>query len=479
MPLSDYKLTVGLEIHAELKTRTKMFCDSANDPEEKEPNVNICPVCMGHPGTLPTINKEAVRLVLTVGAALGGKCADFSEFDRKNYFYPDLPKGYQISQYAYPLVSGGSLCETAITRVHLEEDTARSQHGSNGTSLLDFNRAGVPLMELVTEPVIHDAGQASRFAKELQLLLRALNASDANMEKGQMRVEANISLSKEEGKLGTKVEVKNLNSFRAVERAIAFEVARQRALLEKGERVTQETRGWDENKQETFSQRLKEESHDYRYFPEPDLPKLHLSLVPEFAHDVIRAGLPELPFEKRKRYVEILGIKSEDAEMYVENEELDAFFAAVADILGDDKTVLQLASNYSTSDVVGLGQSMPGSVFENIRPEYFAELMRLVGDQKVSSRGAKDILKIMATEGGEPMVIAKEQNLLQEHDEEALRAIVNEIIREHPQVVAEYRAGKESVLQFLVGQGMKASKGAANPALLAGLFRGIKNTPAP
>ncbi len=217
MSKQDYKLTVGLEVHAELNTRTKMFCDSKNDPDEKRPNVNICPVCMGHPGTLPVINKEAVRSVLRVGTALGGTLADYTEFDRKNYFYPDIPKGYQISQYKHPLVSGGELAGVAITRIHLEEDTARSMHDKGDGSLVDFNRAGVPLMELVTEPVIHSGADAARFAKELQLLLTTLGVAEANMEKGELRLEANISVSKTD-ELGTKVEVKNLNSFRAVEK---------------------------------------------------------------------------------------------------------------------------------------------------------------------------------------------------------------------------------------------------------------------
>ena len=259
-----YRPTIGLEIHAELTTRTKMFCDSANDPDEARPNTHVCPVCLAHPGTLPVVNREAVKHILRIGTAIGGAIADFSEFDRKSYFYPDIPKGYQISQYIHPLITGGTLAGVAVTRVHLEEDTARSIH-SGGKSLIDFNRAGIPLMELVTEPVIHDAETAGKFARELQLLLRTLGASEANLEKGEMRIEANVSVARHEApstksetnsKLGTKVEVKNLNSFRSVERAIAFEIQRQTALLEKGGRVVQETRGWDEAKQETFHQRF-------------------------------------------------------------------------------------------------------------------------------------------------------------------------------------------------------------------------------
>jgi len=303
-----YRPTIGLEIHAELNTRTKMFCDSVNNPDENRPNVNICPVCMAHPGTLPVINRDAVRHILRIGSAIGGKLADFSEFDRKSYFYPDIPKGYQISQYEYPLVKGGELAGVAITRVHLEEDTARSTH-SNGKSLVDFNRAGIPLMELVTEPVLHDAEMAGRFARELQLLLRTLGASEANLEKGEMRIEANISVSNKEGRYGTKVEVKNINSFRSVERAIAFEIKRQIDLLEGGGKVVQETRGWDEAKQVTFHQRFKEGSADYRYFPEPDLPKLSISEIPEFSSESMEKTLPELPWDRRNRYVHTYALK--------------------------------------------------------------------------------------------------------------------------------------------------------------------------
>ena len=330
--MSDYLLTIGLEIHAELKTRTKMFCDSKNDTDESRPNINTCPICVGYPGTLPVINFEAVRKVLRLGVAVGGEIADYTEFDRKNYFYPDIPKGYQISQYKNPLVKGGELAGVKLTRVHLEEDTAKSLHSSNfqspiskENSLLDFNRAGVPLMELVTEPVIKSAEVAVNFARELQLLLRYLDISGANMEKGEMRVEANISVAKvrpldsefPRSDLGVKVEIKNLNSFKVVEKAIKFEMKRQIDILEKGDKVVQETRGWDESKEVTFSQRLKESAHDYRYFPEPDLPKLFIREIPDFAPEALRRTMPELPWEKRERYNKDFGLKEGDIEIYV------------------------------------------------------------------------------------------------------------------------------------------------------------------
>jgi aspartyl-tRNA(Asn)/glutamyl-tRNA(Gln) amidotransferase subunit B len=461
----EYKTTIGLEIHAELRTKTKMFCHSKNDPEEKKPNVNICPVCLGYPGTLPVINKEAVKHVLRVGKALGANLADFTEFDRKNYFYPDIPKGYQISQYKYPLVSGGELAGVKITRVHLEEDTARSSHEKGDYSLVDFNRAGVPLMELVTEPVITSAEQAVNFARELQLLLRYLGVSYANMEKGEMRVEANVSVSKTDT-FGTKCEVKNLNSFRTVEKAIAFEVARHIDILESGGKVVQETRGWNEQKQETYSQRNKENAHDYRYFPDPDLPKLKLSDVPE----LLSAELPELPAQKRVRFDKEYGVKEEDREMYIFDQKLGDFFEETIKI-AEDKKLAALISNYITSDLAGLQKNNPDiDPFKNITAQYFSDLIKMANGGELSSRGAKDALAIMFKEGGDPKKIAEEKGLIQKNDEGELIAMVQKIIAENEKVAAEYRAGKEASIMFLVGQGMKASKGSANPQVLKKLF---------
>ncbi len=467
-----YKVTVGLEIHAGLKTATKMFCACINSADEKAPNKNVCPVCMAHPGSLPVINKEAVRKVLLVGKAVGGVLADYTEFDRKNYFYPDIPKGYQISQYKHPLVSGGVLAGVALTRVHLEEDTARSQHPSTGSgqvSLVDYNRAGVPLMELVTEPVIHSAKEAGAFAKELQLLLRALGAGDANMEKGEMRVEANISVSKDQSstsreypargssrsnlKLGTKVEVKNLNSFRSVEKAIAYEIERQSKLLEDGGAVIQETRGWDEIKGVTFSQRKKEKAQDYRYFPDPDLPSLTLGDISRFRD----FDMPELPWQKRKRYL-ALGLKSDDAEMFLQDQKYGAFFDEVADGLPPGDKRVELSANYIANDLAGAGTM--------IDTEHFKTLMAMIADAKVSSRGGKDILAVCAATGDSPEKIAKEKGLLQQSDARALKEIVQKLVDTNPQVVADYKAGKGAALQFLIGQGMKASGGSANPQAL-------------
>jgi len=516
--------TIGLEIHAELATKSKMFCSCPNNPDEERPNVNICPICMGHPGTLPVLNKEAIKHVLKVGLAVGGKLADFTEWDRKNYFYPDIPKGYQISQYKYPLVEGGAIVvgpvgtvgiPIAITRIHLEEDTGQSTHDAsmkNGVekSLLNFNRAGVPLMELVTEPVIHDVATAVAFAKELQLLLRMLGASGANMEKGEMRVEANVSVASEEdtaaGKFGTKTEVKNLNSFRAVERSIAYEIDRQSRILEKNaagqsaEKIIQETRGWDDNAGKTFSQRAKESSHDYRYFPDPDIPKMKLSELSEFSGETLRVELPELPWTLRTRLVKDFTMTAKEAAMFVESPELLDYFkkvmAAIVGVTarGDTATpkIVRVAINYLLSDYIGLlkkefGEGKLGEEkyierIDVVVPESFVKLIMLAAGGKINSRGTKDILAILLKEGTgknrttDPETIAVEKGLIQktgkegEKEIENLKNMVAEIIVAHPTVITDYKKGKTVALQFLIGQGMKASRGSANPEMLQKLF---------
>jgi len=466
--MKEYYTTIGLEIHAELNTKSKMFCGCKNDPNEKTPNMNICPVCMAHPGTLPVINKQAVENVVKVGLALGANIADFIEFDRKNYFYPDIPKAYQISQYKFPIVSGGKLKGVDITRVHLEEDTATSKHDKGDYSLVDFNRCGVPLMELVTEPVIHSAKQAGEFGRELQLLLKYLGVSEANMEKGEMRVELNISISLYPNKFGTKVEVKNINSFRAMERAAEYETKRMIKLLEegRGNEIVQETRGWDENKQSTFSQRSKENANDYRYFPDPDLPKLFLSKV--FDLEKIKNELPELPEQKRNRYRNDYGIKDEDIESYITDQELGAWFEKVAGIL-KDKEIIKTASNYITSDYLGLKKINLEVRLPNI--ENFAELINMVSEGKISSRGAKDILAMIVIKDESPLKIAEEKGLIQNHDESALKEIVQKVIDANPAVVATYKGGKENAIMSLVGQIMKETKGSANPSLVQKILK--------
>jgi len=477
--MKEYFPTIGLEIHAELKTKTKMFCSSKNDPDEALPNINICPVCLAHPGTLPVINREAVRHVLRVGLALHAELADYTEFDRKNYFYPDLPKGYQLSQFEYPLVSGGELNGVKITRVHLEEDTASSIHEEGIGTTIDYNRAGVPLMELVTEPVIGSAKQAGDFARELQLLLRYLGVSNANMEKGEMRVEANISISKD-GTLGTKVEVKNLNSFRAMERAVAYEIKRQEALLLKGEKVVQETRGWHEGKQETFAQRIKEGSADYRYFPDPDLPSLKLSELEGYTALTLKKTLPELPWERRERYLK-LGVRAEDADSFVRDPQLGSFFEEVIRGKSEDSKYVQLASNYIANDLVAIISSFAKAKKDRrdtekrdtennaeipISARNFNKILEMLIQKKISSRAAKDILSIAVREDRDPEEIADTSKLLQGGSPSDFEALVRSTLAANPSVVADYKFGKLSALEYLIGQSMKASKSAADPSLI-------------
>lgn len=470
-PMPEYEATIGLEVHAELKTATKMFCRSKNDPDETRPNVNICPVCLAHPGTLPVINHDAVRHVLRVGIALGSTLADYTEFDRKNYFYPDLPKGYQISQFEYPLVAGGILSGVPITRIHLEEDTASSIHDeATGTTLVDYNRGGVPLMELVTEPAMHSAEEAGRFARELQLLLRYLGASDANMEKGEMRVEANVSVAKKGERSATYVEIKNLNSFKTMESAVAYEIQRQKKLLETGGKLEKQTLGWDENRSCTFPQRSKEGSADYRYFPDPDLPSLRITEIAELATESLAKTLPELPGARRSRYVE-LGVKVEDAEMFVRDRVFGDFFDDVTQELKNDTAAVTIAANYLANDIANIYRDSTKQDTENraeilISARNYANLVGLLVGRKISSRAAKDLLAEVWGKGFDVMELAEGKGLLKGLDEGMLEAAVMSVMSANPSVVADYAAGKAVALEFLLGQCMKALKGAGDPQMI-------------
>ncbi len=464
--MKTYTTTIGLEVHAELSTNSKMFCGCKNQPHESEPNAHTCPVCMAHPGTLPVPNKEAIAMVMTFGQAVGATRADYSEFDRKNYFYPDIPKAYQVSQYQFPFLTGGEINGVELTRVHLEEDTARSSHELTDSSLVDFNRAGVPLMELVTEPVIHDAATAGNFGRELQLLLQTLDISGANMERGEMRIEANISIS-DTDKLGTKVEVKNINSFKAVEAAIEYEVARQRKVLEAGDTLVQETRGWDENKNCTFSQRKKESAMEYRYFPDPDIPKIKTTEVADFSPESLTNRIPVLPAEKRLKYKKYR-ISDDIADIIISDRELDTLFAKVAD-LSEDSDLLSLTSNYLSVDMVRLRAEGVVDV-ASVPAELLLELMQITLKGDIGSRTTKDVLPKLPTLTGSVAEYVKEAGLVQLSDDSALLPVVADIISQNPTQVEELRSGKESVLKYLVGQGMKLTKGTANPQALEKLF---------
>jgi len=481
-----YKTTIGLEIHVELKTKSKMFCSSKNDPLEKRANYNICPICTAQPGTLPVINQEAVDMVIKTGWALNSKIAKESKFDRKHYFYPDLPKGYQISQYDKPFCEGGYLeidgRKIELTRIHLEEDTGRLIHSGKNT-LVDFNRAGVPLMEMVTEPSIVSGKEARRFAEELRLIFRYLDISNADMEKGQMRIEVNISLSKT-NKLGTKVEIKNLNSFRAVERSIDYEIKRQTEALDNKEKIVQETRGWDEVKGVTVSQREKEEAHDYRYFPEPDLPTLHFN--DEFVNK-LAAEIPELPEAKRNRLMEEYGLDRQDVEMFVTNKDLGEYLEQVIselrnwvkDLESKEKVgkkefirITKLAINYITTNLQGLlgGMSVEDKRFL-ITAENFAEFIALIYEGKISSKIAKIVLEEMFKTGIDPSQVVEEKGLTQMTDTGEIEGAVKDIILKNPKAVKDYRAGKENALQFLAGQVMAVTRGRAKPDLVQDVLK--------
>lgn len=481
-----YYTTIGLEIHAEMNTKRKMFCDCINDPFHSDPNQNICPVCMAHPGTLPVPNKQAIENVIRVGLAIGptdnSNIANFSEFDRKNYFYPDIPKGYQISQYKYPIVSGGQLAGVDITRIHLEEDTATSKHSANKT-LIDYNRAGVPLMELVTEPCIHSPEDAAKFGRELQLLLQYLGVSNANMEKGEMRVELNLSISPDKDKFGTKVEVKNINSFSAVERAAKFEIERMKKLYEEGREneIVQETRGWDEVKQQTFSQRAKENANDYRYFPEPDIPKFYLHEM--FNLDELKGALPELPSQKRMRYMKIWSHyfdNKDNAEwdkaeiekiidIFVFDQKKSAYLDELIKIYKINKVnpSLELAINITINNLIPLSQekTVLKDWYGFCRPEKIAAIEEMKSQGIISAPQLKEIVLGCFLNDVDPRNYAKENNLYQQNDPEAIKRVAQEVIDANPTVIETYKGGKENAIMSLVGQIMKKTNGSANPQM--------------
>ncbi len=490
-----YIPTIGMEVHVELKTESKMFCGCKNGlGEEKEPNIDICPVCTAQPGTLPVPNRKAIEFVQLAGLALNCRLNLNSKFDRKNYFYPDIPKGYQISQYDQPFCENGYLeVETrliaslqkpkkiGITRIHLEEDTGKLVHPKGaGYSLVDFNRAGVPLMELVTEPDIETTEEARIFCQKLQQICRYLKISDADMEKGHMRCEVNLSLHKEgEDKLsGTKVEVKNINSFKFAEKAIAYEIERQTELLEKGEKIAQETRGWDSQRNVTFSQRKKESAHDYRYFPEPDIPPFKFTA--EYVESLKRK-LPELPDQKVKRFIEEYNLSQENVSVITGDYNLAQYFEGVASEINekincgeceaDKEKAVKLAANYMVSELqkhlIAKGEEIKNI---KITPENYAELIGFVADGKISSSAAQTVLAEMYQTGGDPSQIIEAKNLMQMSDAGDLEKIVEEVLKKNQKSVVDYKSGKENALKFLVGQAMSVSKGKANPAIVSALL---------
>ena len=469
--LERYEAVIGIEVHCQLRTASKMFCGCSTAYDGARPNSHTCPVCLGLPGALPVINRRAVELVLSTGAAIDATTPDATRWDRKNYFYPDLPKGYQISQYDLPLASAGTLTfdtsegpvTTGITRAHLEEDTAKLVHGEGPSgerlSLVDFNRSGVPLMEIVTEPDLRSAEQARRYAEELQLLLRTIGASDADMERGQLRVEANVSIRPRGTEpFGTRVEVKNMNSFRSVERAVAFEIERQAAALDAGEPLRMETRGWSDERGETYHMRVKESSDDYRYFPEPDLPPLRVDAAWLAG---IRAALPELPAARRARYRDALGLSAYDAAVLVADADagrlFEATLAAVPSL--EPKPV----ANWVTGDYLRIRNAASGTI--EVDPAALGELVRLVGDGSINRSSGQQVLEAHVATGDAIAAIVDRLGLHQISDAGALGPVVDAVLAANPAAVADVRAGKPQAIGFLVGQVMKATRGQANASV--------------
>jgi len=475
--LDRYEAVIGIEVHCQLRTASKMFCGCSTAYDGAAPNTHVCPVCLGLPGALPVINRRAVELVLATGAALDASTPDATRWDRKNYFYPDLPKGYQISQYDLPLASMGSLTfdtssgpfTVRITRAHLEEDTAKLVHqpGPDGRplSLVDFNRSGAPLMEIVTEPEVRTAEQARRYAEELQLLLRTIGASDADMERGQLRVEANVSLRPRGTEpFGTRVEVKNMNSFRSVEHAVAFEIERQAAVLDAGERLVMETRGWSDDRAETYRMRGKETSDDYRYFPEPDLPPLRVD--PAWLQS-IRAALPELPSTRRARYREAFGLPAADAAVLTVDADAARVFEAV--LASDGALEAKPVANWVIGDYLRLRNAAAAPIA--VDPGELAALIRLVSAGELSRASGREVLEAHAAGGESVAGIVATRGLRQISDTDALGAIIDEVIAANPAAVADVRAGKAQAVGFLVGAVMKATRGQANAGVVQAALR--------
>jgi aspartyl-tRNA(Asn)/glutamyl-tRNA(Gln) amidotransferase subunit B len=465
-----WETVIGLEVHVELATASKMFC-GCSTAFGAPPNTQVCPVCLGLPGSLPVPNRRAVEYAMRAALALHCEIARETRFDRKNYHYPDLPKGYQISQYQQPLARRGWLevggRRIGIRRLHVEEDTGKSTHeGLPGTTTgVDLNRAGVPLIEIVTEPDMRSPEEARQFLQRLRTLLLYTGVSDVKMEEGSLRCDANVSIRPEGSEaFGALVEIKNMNSFRSVERALAYEAARQRSLLEAGEEVTRETRHWDERRGITFPSRSKEEAHDYRYFPEPDLVPL---VIDEAWIARVRAEMPELPDERFARYVG-LGLGEYDAGVLVEDPALAAWFDRAVAAGGEPRAV----ASWLTTELLGRLNARGVPLAESrVTPEALVSLVRLIAAGTISGKIGKEVLDVLVEEGGDPETVVRERGWGQISDRQALVQVVSRVVEENPGVVADYRAGKEKALGFLVGQVMKATRGQANPGLVNELLR--------
>ena len=478
--MTEYEAVIGLECHVELSTETKMFCGCRN-VFGAPPNTNVCPVCLGHPGSLPVPNREAIERIMTIGLALGSEIAQHSVFHRKNYFYPDMPKNYQISQYDLPVCVGGHLdvelpdgstSRVGITRVHMEEDTGKTTHSSSSgrihgadAALVDFNRAGVPLVECVSEPDIRSPEEAAAYLRELRATLEALEVSDVRMEEGSLRCDANVSMrSVGTAEFGTKVEIKNMNSVRSLERALTYEIARQTKALEIGETIVQETRHWNEDAGATASMRSKEEAFDYRYFPEPDIPAIEPA---DGWIEELRAALPELPRARRERYVAEQGLKPEVARVLVSDRAGSSLFEETV-ALGADPAA---AANWITQDLAGLANKHGSEAVARVTPRHLADLLVSLSGDTISGAGAKQALEDVVETGDDIETIVERRGLRQVSDTGELGAIVDRVLADNADAAQKFRDGNPNLMGFLVGQVMKASGGSANPKLAQGLLR--------
>lgn len=477
---TDYEIVIGLEVHAQLLTKSKMFCSCSTDYAYAAPNTHVCPICMGMPGVMPVINQEAVAYTIMTALALNCVIPEYSKFDRKNYPYPDLMKGYQISQYDIPLSRNGYLMieyngqekKIGITRVHLEEDTARLLH-HEGYSLIDINRAGTPLMEIVSEPDMRAPEEARLYMQKLREILVYLGVSSGRMEEGSLRCDANISVRpRGQEALGVKTEIKNMNSFRSVERALEYEAQRQIAVLQSGGKIAQETRGWVETKGITVPQRSKEYADDYRYFPEPDLPPLLISR--EWVEE-LRARLPELPDERRKRYMAEFGLSAQDANVMTEDKALGEYFEQVMAVshARDRRARAKAASNWLLSELVRLLKASALSIQSSpVTPAALANLLDLLDKERITGKQAKDILDEAFATGEMPEAIVERKGIKPPiSDQGELERIIEEVIANNPKIVSDYRGGKTNALQALVGQVMKATRGQAKADIVQKLLR--------
>jgi aspartyl-tRNA(Asn)/glutamyl-tRNA(Gln) amidotransferase subunit B len=474
MQTTQYEAVIGLEVHAQMLTETKIFCGCPTT-FGAEPNTQTCPVCIGMPGVLPVLNRKALEAAIRTGLATNCRIASYSRFARKNYFYPDLPKGYQISQYELPFCEGGSVEITVdggvrkigITRIHMEEDAGKNIHEAGGSfSYVDLNRAGVPLMEIVSEPDLRSPAEAAAYMKKLRTILRYLGVCDGNMEQGSLRCDANVSVRpKGQSELGTRTEIKNINSFRFVEKAIEYEIRRQIKVLGEGGAIVQETRLWDASLEVTQSMRSKEEAHDYRYFPEPDLVPFVVSA--EWT-DALRDALPELPDVKKDRFLSRYGLPDHDADLLTSEKALADWYEAVVSAGGQPKAV----SNWIMGELMRYLNEEGRSIEEcPISPAQLASMLGLIDDGTISGKIAKTVFEEMYRTGKDPAVIVREKGLVQISDEGALESVIDEVLLKNPDEVGRYRAGEEKLLGFLVGQIMKLTKGKANPQRVNELLR--------